>query len=94
MLHALEILLMLRLSFNDIVRKINQELGEASLGGCVVAEDRGEGSIPKRLRETLAQGLASTSVVTQASAMVRQLPRPPSRLLAALLPGGSSVRRA
>jgi hypothetical protein len=38
----------------DVVRKVDEKLSEATLGGCVVTQNGREGSIAKRLGETLA----------------------------------------
>jgi hypothetical protein len=40
-------------------------LCKAAFSSGIVTENRGEGSIAKRLRETLAKGLASTGVVAK-----------------------------
>lgn len=50
----------------DIVREIDEQLGEAALRRGVVTEDRGESGIAKRLRKALAQSFAGARVVTQA----------------------------
>ena len=50
-----------------VVRKIDQELSEAALRSGVVTKDRREGRIPERLWETLAESLASTGIVAQAT---------------------------
>lgn len=49
----------------DVVREVDEELCEATLGCSVIAEDRGESSIAERLGEALAQSFASASVITQ-----------------------------
>jgi hypothetical protein len=49
----------------DIVREVDEELGETAFGSCIVAKDRGEGSIAKRLGQTLAKSFARTSIITQ-----------------------------
>lgn len=60
----------------DIVGQVQQKLSETTLSRGVVAEHRREGGIAERLRETLAKGLASASIVT------KSMPRMPvSRLL-------------
>lgn len=48
------------------VGKVDQELGEAALGGRVVAEHRGERRIAEWLRETLAESFAGASIVAEA----------------------------
>ncbi len=49
------------------VREVDQELGEASLSGRIVAKHRGEGGVAKWLWETLAESLAGASIVAQSS---------------------------
>lgn len=53
--------------FNDVVREVDEELGEAALGGGVIAQDRGKGCVSERLWKALSKGLAGTGVVTQAN---------------------------
>lgn len=48
-----------------VVRQVDKELCQAALGGCIVAEDVGKSVVTEWLRQTLAQGLASTSIVTE-----------------------------
>ena len=48
-----------------VVRQVDKELCQAALGGCIVAEDVGKGVVTERLRQTLAQGLAGTRIVTK-----------------------------
>lgn len=50
----------------DIVGEVNEKLCEAALGGCVITKNRGESGIPKRLGETLTQGLSGSAIVAQA----------------------------
>jgi hypothetical protein len=50
---------------DNVVGEVDQQLRETAFGGCVVTEDWGEGRVSKRLGKALAQGLTSTSVVTQ-----------------------------
>lgn len=54
-----------RSSLRDVVGQVDEELSQAALGGCVVAEDRRERGIPKRLGETLPQSLSGPAVVAQ-----------------------------
>ena len=54
-----------RCSIGYIVRQVDQELGQAAFGGCVVAENGREGGIAEGLRQTLSQSLAGPAVVTQ-----------------------------
>jgi len=49
----------------DIVRKVDQELCEASFRSRIVTKDRRECSIAERFRETLSKCLPSTSVIAQ-----------------------------
>lgn len=49
---------------DNAVGEVDQELGEAALRSGIVAEDRGESGITKRLWEALAEGLAGASIVT------------------------------
>jgi hypothetical protein len=39
---------------HDVIRKVNKELGKASLGCSIVTENGGERGIAQRFRETLA----------------------------------------
>lgn len=50
-----------------VVRKVDEKLSETALSGGVVSKNRGKGSVAKRLRKTLAQRLASASIIAQAS---------------------------
>lgn len=56
-----ELLVITRL--DNVVREIDQELGEAALRSGIVTQDRGEGSIAKGLRKTLAESLTSAGIV-------------------------------
>ena len=60
LLHALIVV-----RVQHIVREIDQQLSQASLGRCIVAEYGREGRVAERLWETLAKGLPCTSVVAQ-----------------------------
>jgi hypothetical protein len=65
--------------FDNIVREIDEKLGQATLSSSVIAEDRRERGISKRFGKALAKGLAGTSVVTQTihgSVVVLHAPRP------------------
>lgn len=53
-------------SVGNVVREVDQELGQAALGGSVVAEDGGEGSVSKGLRQALPECLPSSTVIAQA----------------------------
>ncbi len=46
-----------------MVGKGQEKLSQATLSGSVVSQDWGEGGVAQRLREALAERLASTSVV-------------------------------
>lgn len=50
---------------DNAVGEVDQQLGEAALRGRIVAENRGEGGIAKRLGEALPEGLAGASIVTE-----------------------------
>jgi hypothetical protein len=52
-------------SVRHVVREVDQELGQAALGGCVVSKDGGERGVSKGFGETLSQGLAGSAVVTE-----------------------------
>lgn len=52
---------------DNAVGEVDQELGEAALRGSIVAQDRGECSVTKRLWETLAKSLACARVVAEAT---------------------------
>lgn len=58
-------------SLGDIVRQVDQELGQAALCGGVVAEDRGECSVSKWLGQALSECLAGSAVVAQTVHQVR-----------------------
>jgi hypothetical protein len=51
---------------HDVVGKVNEKLCKAALSGRIVPQNRGEGGIAERLGQTLAERLASASVVAQA----------------------------
>jgi hypothetical protein len=51
---------------NDIVGKVDQELSETALGGGIVAQNGGEGSIAEGFGQALAECLSCAGVVTQA----------------------------
>ena len=53
------------IGLGDIVRKIYEELGEASFCGGVVAEDGGECSITEWFRKALSQGLSCAGIITK-----------------------------
>lgn len=59
-------------SVRDVVGQVDEELCKAALGSCVVAEDGGEGGVPKGLGQTLSQSLPGPAVVTQAISAVRR----------------------
>jgi hypothetical protein len=53
------------LSIGNSVTEVDQELGKATLGGCIVAKNVGKCSIPKWFWKTLPQSLSSTVVVAE-----------------------------
>jgi hypothetical protein len=53
--------------FYDVIRQVDKQLGEATLRGGVVAEDRREGCISEGFRQALPKGLTGSGVVTQPS---------------------------
>lgn len=58
------------LSVADGVAQVDQELGQASLGGGIVPQHIGKCGIPKWFREALPQRLAGTVVITKPSITV------------------------
>ena len=50
---------------DHIVRKIDEQLSQATFRGRVVAEHGGKGSIAQRFGETLAESLPSSRIVAQ-----------------------------
>ena len=48
---------------DNIVREIDEELRQATLGGGIVAQDGGKGRVAQRFRQALAQRFASAGVV-------------------------------
>jgi hypothetical protein len=51
---------------DDVIGEINEKLSQAALSSGIIAEDRRERGIAKRLRQALAKSLASASVIAQA----------------------------
>jgi hypothetical protein len=49
----------------NVVREIDQKLRKAALGGCIVSQNRREGSIAEGLGKALAQSLTGTSIIAQ-----------------------------
>lgn len=66
---------------NNVVRKVDKKLSEATLCRGVVSQDRGEGGIAERFRKALAEGLTSASVVTQACKRSVTIPQHPANRL-------------
>lgn len=58
------------LSIADGVTQVDQELGKASLGGCIVSKNIGKRRIAEWFGETLSQGLAGTVVIAEPSFVV------------------------
>ena len=56
---------LLSLCISDIIAQIDQQLGQTSLGGGVIAEDGLKGGVAERFGETLAEGFAGAVVVAQ-----------------------------
>ena len=56
-----------RRPIGDIIGQVDEELCQAPLGGCVIAENGGEGGIAEGLRKTLTQSLAGSAVIAQAA---------------------------
>ncbi len=52
---------------DDVVRQVDEKLGEAALGGSVVTEHRREGRVAEGFGETLPEGLAGAGVITEAT---------------------------
>lgn len=50
---------------NHVVREVDEELSEASLGCSIVTEHRREGRIPEGLRETLAKSFSCSGVIAE-----------------------------
>ena len=51
---------------DNTVGKVDEQLGKAALGCCVVAEDGREGGVAEWLWETLAESFAGACVVAEA----------------------------
>lgn len=62
-------------SIGNVIRQVDQKLGQAALGGCIVAQNRRKCGVSERLRQTLPQCLASSAVVAQSIRAVRELVR-------------------
>lgn len=54
-----------RVRLHDVVREVDQQLGEAALSCRVVAQNGGEGGVAEGFGEALAEGFAGAGVVTQ-----------------------------
>jgi len=62
---------------DDVIGEVDQKLSQTALSSGIIAEDRRESGIAKRLRQALAKSLASASVIAQAkqrSAVVLKSP--------------------
>lgn len=57
----------IRVGVHNIVREVDEQLCEASLGSRIVSEHRRKGSVAQRLGKTLPQSLTGTCVVAQAA---------------------------
>lgn len=51
-----------------IVRQINEKLGKASLGCCVISQNGRERGVTKRLGQALAKSLTGTGIITESTA--------------------------
>ena len=49
--------------FGNVVREVDEQLGQAALSCGIVAENGGEGGVAEGLRKTLAKGFAGASVI-------------------------------
>ena len=66
---------------NDVVGQVDEQLGEATLGCGIVAQDGAEGGVAEGLGETLAQGLTGAGVITQAQEAAHHVLQEPRGLL-------------
>ena len=55
------------LCVGHVVAEVDEELSQAALGGCVVAEDSLEGGVTEGLGETLAERFSGAIVVAESA---------------------------
>lgn len=66
---------------NDSIREVDEELGEAALGGRIVSQHGRKGGIAERLRKALAKGFPCSSVITQSQEAAHNVLQEAGRLL-------------
>lgn len=52
--------------FHDIIRQVDEQLGQAPLSCGVVTKNRGKGGVAQRFRKALPKGFAGAGIVTEA----------------------------